>query len=138
MQNNYAPTSEVFKSSKKGKSSKKEEKEENISGKTNNQSNTNHYFAVSAVKQEEELFKFLLTFDDIVLGDKLGQGSYGIVYKAKYKGETVACKMINGEEANTEEFLQEAKVMSTIPPHPNVIRLIGFCRLPVCIVSGKK
>ena len=58
--------------------------------------------------------------------------------KAKYAKETVACKMINGEETNTEEFLQEAKVMSTIPQHPNVIRLIGFCRLPVCIVSGKK
>jgi hypothetical protein len=40
---------------------------------------------------------------------------------------------------NVDEFLQEARTMSQLSAHPNVIRLVGFCRdETLCILSGKK
>ena len=37
---------------------------------------------------------------------------------------------------DTKEFMNEARLMSTIPRHPNVIKLVGFSKDPIAIVSG--
>jgi serine/threonine protein kinase len=86
------------------------------------------------------LFSFLVSFSAIELGDELGRGAYGVVYRAKLREETIACKMLSDDarqKMNETDFLQEARTMSTIPPHPNVIQLIGFCRdEKLCILTG--
>jgi hypothetical protein len=39
---------------------------------------------------------------------------------------------------NQEEFMQEARVMSEMPRHSNVIQLKAFCRdETICILSGE-
>jgi serine/threonine protein kinase len=92
------------------------------------------------VAKSEALFSFLVSFSSIQLGPELGRGAFGVVYKASYNGETIACKMLSKEttkEMNQEEFMQEARTMSEIPQHPNVVKLVGFCRdETVCILSG--
>lgn len=124
--NNYASTEEVLSPEARKKAKEKEDEKRK-----------SHYDTISAVNKEEVLFKFLVAFSDIEMGEKLGQGSFGVVNRAKYKNQDVACKMLNSAEANTNDFLNEAKVMSQITDHPNVVRLIGFCRDPVCILSGE-
>jgi serine/threonine protein kinase len=100
-----------------------------------------HYINVPMVRKSEKLFNFLVPLADIKLGQELGKGAYGVVYKATLKGETIACKMLSKEAtAQLEEdaFLQEARTMSEIAQHPNVIRFVGFCRGDkICILSGK-
>ncbi|KAJ9678974.1 hypothetical protein PVL29_021019 [Vitis rotundifolia] len=59
--------------------------------------------------------------------DKLGQGSYGTVYKGRLSNEVfVAVKIFNDFKGNGEEFINEVRTMGTIH-HVNVVRLVGFC-----------
>lgn len=59
--------------------------------------------------------------------DKLGQGSYGTVFKGKISDQyTVAVKILNNSERNGEDFITEVGTMGRIH-HVNIVRLIGFC-----------
>ncbi|EYU28967.1 hypothetical protein ABFS82_05G088500 [Erythranthe guttata] len=58
---------------------------------------------------------------------KLGEGSYGIVYKGKLNNEiNVAVKVLNNSKGNGEEFVNEVSTIGRIH-HVNVVRLVGFC-----------
>ncbi|XP_047134794.1 tyrosine-protein kinase ABL1 [Hydra vulgaris] len=75
---------------------------------------------------------------DIFMGQKLGGGQYGEVYKAEYKkyGVTVAVKTLKEDQTDVEEFLKEADMMKQIK-HPNLVRLIGVCthESPIYIIT---
>jgi len=95
-----------------------------------------HYLKLPKI--DDKLAPFLFHFDDIKIEKELGRGSQGVVYSAIWGKELVACKRLSEESTVTfegEQFLQEAELMSSIPPHPNVINLYGFCRSPLCILS---
>jgi serine/threonine protein kinase len=93
------------------------------------------------VDRTDPLFRFLVAFAEVKLGPELGRGAFGVVHKATLHGDTIACKMLSKEivaELDQEQFLKEARTMSTIPQHPNVIRLVGLCRdEKICILSGE-
>ncbi|BBH05294.1 PR5-like receptor kinase [Prunus dulcis] len=59
--------------------------------------------------------------------DKLGEGGYGSVYKAKLRsGRLVAIKMLGKSKTNGQDFINEVGTIGRIH-HVNVVRLIGFC-----------
>ncbi|KAI5428179.1 hypothetical protein KIW84_033257 [Lathyrus oleraceus] len=59
--------------------------------------------------------------------DKLGQGGYGVVYKASLNdGSQVAVKLINESKGNGEEFINEVASISRTS-HMNIVSLLGFC-----------
>lgn len=59
--------------------------------------------------------------------DKLGQGSYGTVFKGKLSSEIfVAVKVLQNSKGNGEEFINEVGTMGRIH-HINVVRLVGYC-----------
>ncbi|XP_058742094.1 receptor-like kinase TMK4 [Vicia villosa] len=59
--------------------------------------------------------------------DKLGQGGYGIVYKAILpNGRQVEVKVINETKGNGEEFINEVASISRTS-HVNIVALLGFC-----------
>ncbi|KAK9939134.1 hypothetical protein M0R45_015841 [Rubus argutus] len=59
--------------------------------------------------------------------DKLGEGGYGCVYKAKLRsGRLVAIKMLGNSKTNGQDFINEVATIGRIH-HVNVVRLIGFC-----------
>ncbi|CAJ2651511.1 unnamed protein product [Trifolium pratense] len=59
--------------------------------------------------------------------DKLGQGGYGVVYKASLlDGRQVAVKVINESKGNGEEFINEVASISRTS-HVNIVSLLGFC-----------
>ncbi|XP_062019455.1 rust resistance kinase Lr10-like [Rosa rugosa] len=73
-------------------------------------------YSYSEIKKMAEGFK-----------DKLGEGGYGIVYKATLRsGRLVAIKMLGKSQANGQDFISEVATIGRIH-HVNVVQLIGFC-----------
>ncbi|XP_060195934.1 rust resistance kinase Lr10-like isoform X2 [Lycium barbarum] len=59
--------------------------------------------------------------------EKLGEGSYGTVYKGRLSSEIyVAVKVLRDSTGKGEEFINEIGTIGTIH-HVNVVRLVGFC-----------
>lgn len=54
-----------------------------------------------------------LRFDDIKFGEKIGEGSFGQVFKGKLWGQEVALKRlrINGDVENVKDFKKEVRIM---------------------------
>lgn len=76
-------------------------------------------------------------FCDVSLGEVIGEGGSGKVHVAKHKGRKVACKVLFTKATHTvdsngraDEFWREVQTMSRLPPHPNVLRLLGACPTP--------
>ena len=64
--------------------------------------------------------------------------AFGIVYKGKYKGQIIAVKEINGnivDEKEIEGFIKEAELMRNLPPHPNILNLLGISPQPFCLIT---
>ncbi|KAK3006686.1 hypothetical protein RJ639_016954 [Escallonia herrerae] len=59
--------------------------------------------------------------------DKLGEGGYGSVFKAKLRsGRFVAVKFLGKSKASGQDFISEVGTIGRIH-HVNVVQLIGFC-----------
>jgi serine/threonine protein kinase len=56
----------------------------------------------------------------------IGQGSYALVLKAKWKSETVAIKMFPRHVLETNDFQQELQLMMLLK-HPNIVTMLGAC-----------
>jgi serine/threonine protein kinase len=61
------------------------------------------------------------------------------VVKGTYNGSQVAIKKIKGRftEKEMSEFLKEGELTRSIPHHPNVIKCLGICLMPLCIGTLK-
>jgi hypothetical protein len=75
-----------------------------------------------------------LSWDDVQMGDRIGAGSFGEVFEATLNGEKVAVKKLLGA-GTAEELEREWQLMSKLPPHRNVLRVLGVLRDPPALVS---
>ncbi|XP_061090962.1 non-receptor tyrosine-protein kinase TNK1 [Conger conger] len=72
----------------------------------------------------------LIQDTELLLGEKLGSGSFGVVWKGEWQTPTgrvlpVAVKSLRSRQMDTlTDFLQEATTMQSLD-HPNIIRLYG-------------
>lgn len=95
---------------------------------------TNLIAAAPAVPVAPQFEQF--AFQDVNLGTIIGEGGSGKVHEATYKGRKVACKVLFtranqfGSNGRADEFWREVQTMSRLPPHPNVLRLLGACPTP--------
>ncbi|GAX80882.1 hypothetical protein CEUSTIGMA_g8317.t1 [Chlamydomonas eustigma] len=77
---------------------------------------------------------------DLKLIHQIGEGGFGKVYYGHWCGSPVAIKVatlrssqggggvdLQLKELRLQEFQREVTNMSTIPPHPNVLKLLGAC-----------
>ena len=60
---------------------------------------------------------------DIDVKERIGQGAFGTVFKAKWGNKTVAVKSCNGNLL--EHGGSEVKILASLPQHPNVLRFFG-------------
>ena len=75
--------------------------------------------------------------DKFTVGDQIGSGNFGKVYKGLLHGiyddnasTTVAIKSIDAdklEETQIDNMISEIKVMSNIPPHINISSMLASC-----------
>jgi len=68
-----------------------------------------------------------IPFNELSIFESLGIGSYGAVYKGKWRGSLVAIKMLlNVSSKGVEAFEMEANLMKSIRPHSNVVMFQGI------------
>lgn len=95
--------------------------------------------SVSKIVPEGEV-EWEIDLSDLEMGEKLGEGSYGEVFKGRYRKVDVAIKQIKASsysQTRVEEFRRECALMKKIRPHPNLALLIGIVstQQPFCIIT---
>ncbi|XP_043281270.1 mitogen-activated protein kinase kinase kinase 7-like [Venturia canescens] len=74
-----------------------------------------------------------IDYDEIETEEVVGKGSFGVVWKGRWRGRYVAIKHID-TEGERRAFAVEVRQLSRVA-HPNIVRLYGACtRNPVCLV----
>uniref|UniRef100_I3JZG9 Mitogen-activated protein kinase kinase kinase 7 n=1 Tax=Oreochromis niloticus TaxID=8128 RepID=I3JZG9_ORENI len=73
-----------------------------------------------------------IEYADIQVEAAVGRGTFGVVFKAVWKGKDVAIKTIESDNERNA-FLVELRQLSRVN-HPNIVKLYGFCDNPVCLV----
>eukprot|EP01103_Thecamoeba_quadrilineata_P004231 TRINITY_DN1393_c1_g2_i1.p1 TRINITY_DN1393_c1_g2~~TRINITY_DN1393_c1_g2_i1.p1 ORF type:complete len:607 (+),score=112.59 TRINITY_DN1393_c1_g2_i1:151-1821(+) len=82
---------------------------------------------------------WLIPYANLLLEKKIGQGSFGEVWRAKWRGNAVAVKRFfrqQGHDAILLELRKESAIMSELR-HPNILLFLGACmEIPnLCIVT---
>lgn len=74
-----------------------------------------------------------INYDEIEKLEVVGKGSFGIVYRGRWRNNYVAVKHID-TEAERKAFTVEVRQLSRVN-HPNIVKLFGACTSnPVCLV----
>lgn len=70
---------------------------------------------------------------EVQFGQQIGSGGFGVVFKAKFRGNIVAVKKIHSHalsnRASIGEFQSEVAVLCTLK-HPNILAFMGACTKP--------
>jgi serine/threonine protein kinase len=78
----------------------------------------------------------VISFSEIILGQELGKGGFGIVYRGERHGDNVAVKRLlcqTMDETTKRAFLEEASMMLRLQ-HGNIVRLYGVSLEPYAMV----
>jgi len=65
-----------------------------------------------------------ISFNEITVERKIGEGSYGEVFLGKWRNAYVALKFC-AHKVNIDDFLREINILTNLPPHPNIVHLYG-------------
>jgi 5'-nucleotidase/UDP-sugar diphosphatase len=93
---------------------------------------------LASARKRPEQREWLIDFEELEIGDLLGRGGYGEVYRGNWKGTGVAVKTINSAHitrAMRQSFVEETSIMSRLR-HPNVVLFMAASTKPplLCIV----
>jgi len=92
---------------------------------TSNETNTTMTIYQSRTETLKRLTDFQIPFNKLETGKEIGEGTYGRVCIGKWKKYRVAVKFCQNR-GKMEEFMREANLMISLPPHPNVVRMYGL------------
>ncbi|GMI48845.1 hypothetical protein TrCOL_g5988 [Triparma columacea] len=95
-------------------------------------------FSFREPKKDTKEYEWEIKWKEIRLEEKVGEGSFGEVFKANWLGTTVAVKTMHNSDSNAlkmDKFLGEIALTSTLH-HPNIVLFYGACvEIPnVCLV----
>jgi Protein tyrosine and serine/threonine kinase len=91
----------------------------------------------AAISREAGSQGGVVTLDpaSLVVGEMIGKGNFGEVFRGMYLKETVAIKHMVGEATGEispdalAEFIAEASLMASVGPHENVLKFLGVVSL---------
>lgn len=135
----------------------------NLKGKEFAQQNNVSYDSTHKLRDTLALLSFEVPFNELHFKTELGKGEFGQVSLVEFRGTFLASKQLkdNASEKSRNEFVDgmcvervcvcclyvftssifsiakqiEAKLMSKIPQHRNVIQLVAICVNPFCILT---
>ncbi|RLN28217.1 dual specificity protein kinase shkD isoform X2 [Panicum miliaceum] len=95
--------------------------------------------ALYKVDHEADCLDYEILWEDLVIGEQIGQGSCGTVYHALWYGSDVAVKVFSKQEYSEDviqPFRQEVSLMKKLR-HPNILLFMGAVTSPqrLCIVT---
>lgn len=95
--------------------------------------------AVNKVDLDNDCLDYEILWEDVTIGEQIGQGSCGTVYHGLWYGSDVAVKVFSRQEYSDElihSFRQEVSLMKRLR-HPNVLLFMGAVTSPqrLCIVT---
>ncbi|PKI48072.1 hypothetical protein CRG98_031516, partial [Punica granatum] len=95
--------------------------------------------AINKVDMETDCLDYEILWEDLAIGEQIGQGSCGTVYHALWYGSDVAVKVFSKQEYSEDvihSFRQEVSLMKRLR-HPNVLLFMGAVTSPqrLCIVT---
>lgn len=73
-----------------------------------------------------------VNFREIEMGERLGGGGVGIIYRGRWKGQDVALKTLFDSRISADlkkEYMDELLVMSKLN-HSNIVKFLGACMTP--------
>eukprot|EP01089_Gocevia_fonbrunei_P022101 TRINITY_DN879_c0_g1_i1.p1 TRINITY_DN879_c0_g1~~TRINITY_DN879_c0_g1_i1.p1 ORF type:complete len:401 (-),score=122.39 TRINITY_DN879_c0_g1_i1:94-1296(-) len=71
---------------------------------------------------------WMVHFNDIEFGDKLGEGNFGAVFKGEYMGTKVAIKkLFFVDDQFMQKYIEREMDTLTAIHHPNIVQLLGIC-----------
>ncbi|CAF1703548.1 BnaCnng32250D [Brassica napus] len=94
---------------------------------------------MNKVDTYSDCLEYEILWDDLTVGEEIGKGSCGTVYRGLWFGSAVAVKVFSKEEYSKEviqSFRQEVSMMKRLR-HPNVLLFMGAVTSPqrLCVVS---
>uniref|UniRef100_A0A5B7AWS8 non-specific serine/threonine protein kinase n=1 Tax=Davidia involucrata TaxID=16924 RepID=A0A5B7AWS8_DAVIN len=95
--------------------------------------------AVNKVDMDSDCLDYEILWEDLTIGEQIGQGSCGTVYHALWYGSDVAVKVFSKQEYSDDvifSFRQEVSLMKRLR-HPNILLFMGAVTSPqrLCIVT---
>ncbi|PRW59026.1 Serine threonine- kinase CTR1 [Chlorella sorokiniana] len=96
--------------------------------------------AAQAPTLGSHLCKWEIAFSELQVGDFLGSGSFGAVFKAQWQETAVACKLLGTtgvavlSSQTVEELHKEATLLLSLR-HPNCVTCYGLCTSTPAIVT---
>jgi serine/threonine protein kinase len=84
-------------------------------------------------------FGLKVPFDEIEIESQIGTGTFGVVYKAFYKGKHVALKRLLAQRYSAktvQDFKNELSILSILQ-HPNIVMFLGAVLEPptLCLLT---
>ncbi|KAF5195571.1 Serine/threonine-protein kinase EDR1 [Thalictrum thalictroides] len=94
---------------------------------------------INKVDSETDCLDYEILWEDLTVGEQIGQGSCGTVYHGLWYGSDVAVKVFSQQEYSDDvilNFRQEVSLMKRLR-HPNIILFMGAVTSPerLCIVT---
>jgi hypothetical protein len=79
----------------------------------------------NAPQDRRQRKNYTIPFSEFSVVKEFGEGHYGRVCLGKWKGTLIALKFCRNDD-DIDQFLREAQIMITIPPHPNIVQTFGI------------
>lgn len=104
-----------------------------------NESNKLRKITDSQVIDNHLFFGLQVPFEGITIENRIGQGNFGVVYRAYYKGKRIALKQLAAHQYNRtaiNDFQKEINILSILT-HPNIVQFLGAVVQPpnLCILT---
>ena len=68
-----------------------------------------------------------ISLNELEIGSEIGSGTYGRVCVGKWKNKYRVALKFCQNRGKIDEFMREANLMISLPPHPNVVQMFGVC-----------